>query len=183
MKKYLAAFMAVLLSLAVSLPAFAAGWEQMQSGEWMYYNSDGSALADAWVQSAGAWYYMGPDAVMMTENYTPDGYWVNAQGVYEPQWGRRTDAVSPYVNQPYGGIYSYSFYKDVYGDGVEHWSITESYGGKVLSTYELYEQSPFSYEIMDIYSGHSMGYVSISPDRNIAYVTMGGQTQRCYAAQ
>ena len=181
MKKAVSLITAVVLAMMLCVPTFAGSWEQFESGEWTYYNDDGNRAANQWVPDNGNWYYIGPDKLMLTSNYTPDGFWVNAAGVYEPQWGQRTDSAAPYTGTAYGNdFYTYSFFRDVYGDGVEHWSLTETVYNS-SRTYELYPQSAFSFEIMDIYSGMSMGYLSVSPDRRVVYVTMGGYTQRCEA--
>ncbi len=66
---------------------FAAGrpgtWASNDKGWWIEY-PDGSYLTNDWYQSpaSGLWYYMGADGYMLTNTMTPDGYWVNADGVY-----------------------------------------------------------------------------------------------------
>ena len=165
-----------------SITSFASGWEMYQSGEWVYHNSDNSLKTSEWVESNGQWYYLGPDSVMLKENYTPDGYWVNSQGVYEPQWGQRWDGVSPMAGRVYSDTYSYTFTKDVYADGNEHWQMKETIPW-LSNSYEwkldLYPMSGFSYDVMDVASGTSVGYVSFSPDGRVAYISMGGTPQRC----
>ncbi|MCR5371790.1 MAG: hypothetical protein K6E83_13885 [Clostridium sp.] len=173
-KKMTAAVMALVLAFAMCTTAFA-GWEQYESGEWTYTYADGSYAANTWIGN----YYIGPDNLMLVNNYTPDGYWVGASGACEPWWGRRTDSSSPYSGGTYDGIYHYQFYLDTYGDGVQHWSVTQSIYGSVTGQYELYPMGPFSYEMMNIYTGESVGYVAVSPDRRIVYVSTGGQTDRC----
>ncbi|MCI9047640.1 MAG: hypothetical protein HFG71_10290 [Hungatella sp.] len=42
-----------------------------------------------WIWSGGQWYYCDPregsgQGAMMTSTYTPDGYWVNSDGVWNP---------------------------------------------------------------------------------------------------
>ena len=178
MKKFTAILMTVFLAALLCTPAFAGRWEQYQSGEWTYYNDNGSQAVNQGILDGGAYYFIGPDSLMLTNNYTPDGYWVNGSGVYEAWWGQRSDSAKPYTGTTYGDdFYTYSFYRDMYGDGVEHWSLTETIFGSSRS-YELYPMSGFSFEIMDIMSGTSMGYLSVSPDSRAIYVTQGGYTQR-----
>ena len=52
--------------------------------KWYYVGSDGAMYANRWIKSSGKWYYLGSDGAMYTNRYTPDGYWVNADGV----WGK-----------------------------------------------------------------------------------------------
>ena len=116
---------------------------------------------------------------MVVNNYTPDGYWVGASGAWEPRWGKRSDITVPYTGGAYdGSIYSYKFESETYGSGVEHWSMDEYAFGSRTGHYELYPLGGFCFEMMDIYSGTTLGYVSVSPDRGTVYVSCGGQTYR-----
>lgn len=171
-KKWMAALLALAMTLMMSSTAFA-GWEQYQSGEWAYRYGNGSYAADTWIGN----YYVGPDGCMVVNNYTPDGYWVGASGAYESWWGRRSDYAEPYTGGAYNGNpYSYVFNVDIYGDGVEHWSMEEYAYGSRIGQYELYPMGGFCYVMMDIYSGTTLGYVSVSPDRRTVYVSCAGQT-------
>ena len=50
--------------------------------KWYYVDSSGAMYANRWIKSSGKWYYLGSDGAMYTNRYTPDGYWVNANGVW-----------------------------------------------------------------------------------------------------
>ena len=176
MKKRVFALLLAAVMLSMHLTTFAAGWEQLQSGEWMYYNADGSYKTDAWIGN----YYVDSSGCMLRNGWTPDGYWVGNDGAWEPQWGQRHDDVAPWPGKPYRGTYTYVFYRDVYGDGVEHWSAKESISFSSLTkTYEMYPVGRSYYMMMDILSGDVFGSVSFSPDRSVAYVNIGGIPQRC----
>lgn len=58
-------------------------WKQDAIG-WRVENSDGSYLINSWYQSpdSGLWYYLGEDGYMLTNRNTPDGYFINADGVW-----------------------------------------------------------------------------------------------------
>ena len=43
---------------------------------------DGTYVTDAWKQDNGNWYYFGENSIMVTNQETPDGYYVNAEGVW-----------------------------------------------------------------------------------------------------
>lgn len=64
-------------------PAAKPEWKSNAIGWWVEY-SDGSYLVNTWYQSpaSGLWYYMGADGYMLTDAQTPDGYWVNSDGVW-----------------------------------------------------------------------------------------------------
>ena len=57
------------------------GWLQL-GGAWYFLNADG-AMANGWVQGAdGKWYYLQPDGRMAVDMTTPDGYYVDSDGVW-----------------------------------------------------------------------------------------------------
>lgn len=60
-----------------------ASWASDSKGWWIQY-SDGTYLTNAWYQSpeSGLWYYMGADGYMLTDTTTPDGHYVNSDGVW-----------------------------------------------------------------------------------------------------
>ena len=84
---------AAAMTMAFVMTASAAAWKQDAKGWWVE-NEDGSYLTNQWYQSpeSGLWYYMGADGYMLTNATTPDGYQVNADGVWA-----QNEAVS---NQP-----------------------------------------------------------------------------------
>ena len=80
----------------------AHGWTQV-NGDWYYFNDYGAAAVKCWMEKNGSryflqsdgamaknkwinwydsWYYVGPDGAMYQNRYTPDGYWVNAAGMW-----------------------------------------------------------------------------------------------------
>lgn len=62
-------------------PASSQTWVSDASG-WRVQNVDGSYLTDQWFQYNNQWYYMGADGYMLVNTTTPDGYTVNADGVW-----------------------------------------------------------------------------------------------------
>lgn len=60
-----------------------ATWASDDKGWWIQY-SDGTYLTDSWYQSptSSLWYFMGSDGYMLTNIRTPDGYYVNSEGVW-----------------------------------------------------------------------------------------------------
>lgn len=71
---------AALLAATAELPAYAAEWKQESSG-WKYQKDDGS-YATGWNWIDGKSYYFDSNGQMLADTTTPDGYTVNADGVW-----------------------------------------------------------------------------------------------------
>lgn len=58
-------------------------WTQ-KDGKWQVTSADGLSLADEWYRdpATGNYYYLDRDGNMLTDAVTPDGYYVNADGVW-----------------------------------------------------------------------------------------------------
>mgnify|MGYP002753016233 CR=1 FL=1 len=49
--------------------------------QWFYFNESGY-MATSWIKWQEKWYYLDKSGAMLTNTMTPDGYKVNAQGVW-----------------------------------------------------------------------------------------------------
>ena len=60
----------------------ARDW-QMVDGSWHYYYTESGAMAKSrWIQTNGYWYYVSADGALFVNGTTPDGYRVDANGVW-----------------------------------------------------------------------------------------------------
>ncbi len=59
----------------------SSGWVQSE-GRWYYYHTDGTMACNDWVKTNEKWYYLGSDGVMLKDTVTPDGYRLDASGVW-----------------------------------------------------------------------------------------------------
>ena len=57
------------------------GWQKI-GGYWYYYAEDGE-LRYGWQYIDGAWYYLSNKGVCLLNTYTPDGYYVDSNGVWD----------------------------------------------------------------------------------------------------
>ena len=64
-------------------PGVGKGWEPIDKG-WKFKQEDGTYLTNSWKQGIdGKWYYLNEDGWMLKDANTPDGYHVNADGVWD----------------------------------------------------------------------------------------------------
>ena len=64
---------------------YIPGWEQEEKG-WRYVKKDGSDASAAQVQNTdGRWYYFNMACYMVTDTTTPDGFYVDANGIQDGQ--------------------------------------------------------------------------------------------------
>jgi len=78
LKKLLTATIAALMITGSAMTAMA-GWIA-NGNSWYYLKSDGTWAVNQWVGN----YYLGPQGVMLTNTWTPDGYFVGADGKWIP---------------------------------------------------------------------------------------------------
>lgn len=79
LKKFLAAGIATLMIAGTSMTAMAGQWTQF-NGLWYYLHSNGQLARNEWAGN----YYLAADGHMLTNTYTPDGYYVGNDGKWVP---------------------------------------------------------------------------------------------------
>lgn len=57
-------------------------WYEDEDGNWFYFRGNGSMATSSWIEWKGEYYYVGADGKMLTNTTTPDGYRVDANGVW-----------------------------------------------------------------------------------------------------
>lgn len=96
-------------------------WEQ-QGSVWRFRCLNGTYISNSWLESLselGAFYYVGSDGVMLTNSKTPDGYDVDANGLWRSQTvAQDTSRTGNDVTNKRSGLY-------VDENGVQHYEPTE----------------------------------------------------------
>lgn len=89
-----------ILSLSLSLPAFAGSWQFSDTGYW-YQDDDGSYPANCWKWIDGnndgiaECYYFNSEGYLLVSTTTPDGYTVDANGAKTINGVVQTQNVTP----------------------------------------------------------------------------------------
>ncbi len=89
MRKRVLVLAALALSSMMSISAYAGEWKQDNTG-WWYQNDDGSYPTNTWQEIDGKQYYFGNDGYMFHDTTTPDGYYVDSNGVWDQSAEVRT---------------------------------------------------------------------------------------------
>ena len=107
--------MTVLMTTAAVFTSFAGEWKHDANG-WWYNNGDGTYQAGTWFQDVdGNWYYFNDAGYMLANTTTPDGYQVDANGVWNVNAATADNAAS----MPLGNYYCTSWLQgDVYAPGM-----------------------------------------------------------------
>lgn len=67
-------------------------WQKTDEG-WKYHEIGGSFAANTWKQdSKGLWYYLDSSGIMLTSQMTPDGYYVDENGVWTDEAAAAEDS-------------------------------------------------------------------------------------------
>ena len=129
--------------------SFAGQW--INNGYWYYLDDNGNYLKNQWVGN----YYLGADGVMMTNSWTPDGYYVGADGAWTGQSGTNNNSQN---GQNLSGV------KDPLGIYVEDDGLTMVYdeNGPLLGYVKISTNEHNTYDVLitESYKGAPDGTVS-----------------------
>jgi len=193
MKKRL--FLAVILgALLMPITANAGQWEQGDFGKQYYQKDNGQYAQGEWENIEGKDYYFTLNCEMLANNYTPDGYWVDGNGVWDQSVGQRQVDAYPawamYVNENENEIVSYSFYYyDDYSDGISiaevQWLHSSLYYGNTYLSYLLKDLGNGTFILLS-QNGDKLyydSYITVTPDGQYLLVSSCGSTEVYYLAE
>lgn len=181
MKKLRTILTAALLSMTMASTAMAGTWQSQTIVQWKYQNDDGS-YATGWVADDGKYYYMDPNGVMLTDTITPDGYYVDASGVWDGNApttmvitaGESAPSVSHTTSTP-STVYQPGIYQ-VGVDIPEGEYVLLALPGSTYTDYEIRTDTNFMYYDDGFIDGSDFLYNSIVLLRNGQYLSLDGCT-------
>lgn len=86
-------------------------WEQQSNGTWVFRQLTGDVLTNSWIESLteqNAYYYVGANGVMLISSKTPDGSWVDENGVW-----RSIGCTAPSVSENSTTTSNNKFYDEI----------------------------------------------------------------------
>ena len=114
MKKTISIFAAAVLTLTMSMTAFAGSWQKNNTG-WWYQNDNGSWPAACWQQINGAWYYFNEAGYMLENTMTPDGFYVGPDGAWVQNGQAARNTQQEADTSALGERYHYAYSLDAAG--------------------------------------------------------------------
>ncbi|MDF2884186.1 MAG: pcpA [Clostridiaceae bacterium] len=147
--------------------SMATGWKQV-SGLWYYLNPSGDMAANKWVGN----YYLGDSGAMLVNTVTPDGYYVNANGVWDGK-PRRIKTVynvgeTAVIQDSLWGTYELTVNSvEITDERNEYWDTTPAEVYKITYTYKLLSKG--STTIMGLYIGDFDGVTDSTGEAGEVY--------------
>ena len=167
MKKVLVT--AAIMTAAMNMTAFAAGWQQNANGWWYATNESGTEwYADGWQWIDGnqdgtaECYYFDENGYILANTVTPDGYYVNADGAWiidgqvqtaQISSGEENEEKFPLIPGEYYNTYlGAQMYIEYYTDSDVVVANIVAGDGTNFSLYQVWEEGN-TYIFSDGYSG------------------------------
>lgn len=82
MRKVKLLFTTFAMSIVLGSTSLAGTWASPSTGQWKYQNDDGS-YATGWIKDNNKSYYLDDNGIMLSNTTTPDGYYVDVNGVWD----------------------------------------------------------------------------------------------------
>ena len=125
-------------------------WVQMNGDNWYYCTKGGPLARDTWIGD----YYVGSDMAMLTDAWTPDGYYVGSDGKWVPGKTRNSGQNSSFDMSQYeliGGTYDNRDQQGFWDDHRVDCFVTLS-DSHVYMNFGLYDITGTSYDLYDKYN-------------------------------
>lgn len=124
----------------------ANDWVHAPGYGWHYCTGSGAIATNQWVGN----YYVGSDGVMLTNTWTPDGYWVNGDGEWDPSVPRQGSGSGSISDIPNGYYNSVGIGGDTDRYRVDCW--VNYSGGTKQVDFGHYEATGSPYNYYDQYN-------------------------------
>ncbi len=140
-KKTLTVAVAAIMAMAMSITAFASGWQPTSDGRWWYGTNDDNSTwyAGEWQWIDGKCYYFYDDGYMAADT-SIDGYDVNADGAWIENGEVVTNGVASDNGSalPSSGVMPYKAIMDQYSDE-DYGLLLEYLDDKIIEGEDYYE--------------------------------------------
>lgn len=179
MRKILLFGAVALMSMFIAISSYAGEWQGQENGQWKYvddgnyivnkwfkdtdndgawyhFDENGLMQSNQWAMDGGNWYYLGSDGRLMTNSYTPDGYYVGSDGIWDQSVVQKKPKPEAYSNLVYPvDVISGGFNMNSVG-GVDPYVGFRNNSGKVIK-YITFEMTPYN-RVFDPVSCTIRGY-------------------------
>ncbi len=166
---FAAAAAAMVISVLAAGTAMAGQWEKTDYNTWKYLKDDGKYAENEWVcHTDGKWYCFNPVGDMYTEIFTPDGYYVGADGAWIPaeEAGQSAKAYDKVLTDA------------KFGTPTVYATYSEDFWGNLAMDAELSYGEPIEPDL------EKKAYILVSPDAQVTFhYTMINGEQYSYVTE
>lgn len=153
-------------------------WEQLESGEFQYYDKNNKLLTSKWAEDEGGYYYLGPDGCLVYNNYSHDGYWADKNGCWDPSVPKVDTQVDILNNTYVGSLWTLDVYMNDSRSGTAKWWYTNTFGGGEPKKYDftIKQLGPSSYAAYSDINDNEIYLISVVDDGWSIIVSCDGST-------
>lgn len=153
-------------------------WEQLESGEFLYYDKNNKMLTSQWAEDEGGYYYLGPDGCLVYNNYSHDGYWADKNGCWDPSVPKVDTQVDILNNTYVGSLWTLDVYMNDSRSGTAKWWYTNTFGGGDPKKYDftIKQLGPSSYAAYSDINDNEIYLISVVDDGWSIIVSCDGST-------
>ena len=153
-------------------------WEQLESGEFQYYDKNNKLLTSQWAEDEGGYYYLGPDGCLVYNNYSHDGYWADKNGCWDPSVPKVDTQVDILNNTYVGSLWTLDVYMNDSRSGTAKWWYTNTFGGGEPKKYDftIKQLGPSSYAAYSDINDNEIYLISVVDDGWSIIVSCDGST-------
>lgn len=153
-------------------------WEQLESGEFLYYDKNNKQLTSQWAEDEGGYYYLGPDGCLVYNNYSHDGYWADKNGCWDPSVPKVDTQVDILNNTYVGSLWTLDVYMNDSRSGTAKWWYTNTFGGGEPKKYDfnIKQLGPSSYAAYSDINDNEIYLISVVDDGWSIIVSCDGST-------
>lgn len=156
-------------------------WEQLQSGEYIYYDKNGKQVSNTWAEDEGQYFYVGPDGCLVYNNYAPDGYWADEYGAWDSYASRYELQYEPYNQDYIGDLWTFEIYMDDAYSGTAKFYYSGSLGGSNPKKrgLKIERLGISSYAAYSVDNENEVYLLTVVDEGNSLIVSSDGQTEIC----
>ncbi len=155
-------------------------WIKNANDIWTYVDSSNQQVRNCWVKDGDMLFFVGYDGCLVKDNYSSDGFWLDADGKWDSTKTQRTWDVDPYEGayEGAGNIWIFSLPRNGNMDSVK---LAYMQTGEIYATCTLTSVGHGCFMAWPEGSNnvYEQMLISVSDDKNTVRISSNGNTDVC----